>query len=215
MDKHAFFSELVKLNAVSAEDAEKSLERLDSLEKAKLTGGQVARYGALGAGVGAVTKAVTHHVEHGKLPKSRAMLGAAVGGASGMAAVPLIRSALDRHVEKGKLRKFLHEGGEEKAAFAVSQYSGPLSMGAFKMVSGLPPRTAPSLSATVQRRVDPVAMSKSAVMMQRGLTPAGMLSSAQRIGTAKITAPGGPSLADLSKPIGYGTKIPGATKGSL
>ena len=109
MDKRAFFDELCKLGAISDADAQKSIDRLETLDKAKPTVGQVGRYGALGAGAGMLGRAVSHGIEHGRLPSRRGMLGAAAAGAIGMGAVPLIRGAMDRHVEKGHLKKYLKQ----------------------------------------------------------------------------------------------------------
>lgn len=46
-------------------------------------------------------------------------------------------------------------------------------------------------------------------------TPGGKLHQSQQVGQPKVTAPSGPSIAELSKPVGYGTKQPGATKGTI
>jgi hypothetical protein len=103
-------SELSKLGAVSDEQARRSLDRYDALEKSKPTAGQVGRYGALGAGAGALSKTISTGIEHGRMPTGRAALGGAVAGAVGMGAVPLIRSALDRKAEKSTLQSYLHQG---------------------------------------------------------------------------------------------------------
>jgi hypothetical protein len=276
MNLTATLDELEKLGAISADEARRTLDRLDSVEKGKPTGVQAAQYGTLGAGAGALTRGVSHYIEHGKLPTTRSALGAAAGGAIGLGAVPLIRTAVDRHRERSKLREFMKqsvvktaENEEElkeapaarqpisfhdhyktsmsasqystpiegakpnrmvsegpmrsapivspfpKLSFAVSQYSGPLSMGPFRMASGLPPFTAPSLRAGFTKKQDALQMAKSSAMAEGGLTPKSLLSSGQRIGKAKITNPSGPSIGDLSKPIGFGSKLPGATKGTL
>ena len=217
--KHAFFDESVKLGTISAEDARRSMDRLDTLEKNKPTIGQVARYGALGAGAGVLTKAVAHGIEHKKLPGKAGLVASGISGAIGMGAVPLARSMLDRQAERGTLKDFLKE--QEKKAdglpdfvnpgggggMTTSQYSGPLSMGRFPLVSKAPPFTAPPLTSTFQK--------KGGMMAQHGLTPPAMLGSAQHIGMPKVTAPSGPSIGDIAKPAGFGTKIPGAVKGSL
>lgn len=218
----SFLSELVKLGELDHESARRSLDRLDALENAKPTTGQVARYGALGAAAGAGTKAIGHLLEHGHMPTGRAALAAGVTGAIGMGAVPLVRNSLDRRAEKGTLRKFVSEydaqpktAVDNGAGFGVSQFSGPLSMGAFRMASGAPGFSAPGLGSTFQRRGGPLMAPKIAAMLQEGLSPKGMLASGQRIGEAKLTTPAGPSIADLSKPLGFGGKLPGATKGTI
>lgn len=117
----ACFDELEKISAVSDEEARRSLDRLDQLEKSKPTGGQVARYGALGAGAGALGHVVSRAIEGGAVTR-RSALGAAAAGAIGMGAVPLVRGALDRHAEKGTLKSYLHQG-EKDAGFLDSAKS--------------------------------------------------------------------------------------------
>jgi hypothetical protein len=106
VNHRAVFDELAKLGAISDADAQKSIDRLDALEKTKPTGGQVARYGALGAGAGALGHVVARSIEGAPFGR-RSALGAAASGAIGMGAVPLIRGALDRRSEKGTLRDYM------------------------------------------------------------------------------------------------------------
>lgn len=87
--------------------------------------------------------------------------------------------------------------GAPKMAFQVSQYSGPLSYGAFKQESKLPPFHAPSLAAPVEKKAAPT-------------TPAGLLSMSRGVGYPKITTPGG-SIAEIAKPKGFGKPLAGAT----
>jgi hypothetical protein len=106
-----------KLSAVSDEEARRSLDRLDQLEKNTPTGGQVARYGALGAGAGALGHVVSRAIEGGgRSVTRRSALGAAAAGAIGMGGVPLVRGALDRHAEKRVLRGYLHQPEEKVGA---------------------------------------------------------------------------------------------------
>jgi hypothetical protein len=128
MNKVAFLDELVKLGVISDEQARASLDRLESLEKNKPTGGQVARYGVLGAGAGAVGKAVSHSIEHGRLPVGRSLGGAAAAGAIGMGAMPLFRSSLDQRAEMGRLKKYMgqvHEGQYDKNQGAMTDAPTP------------------------------------------------------------------------------------------
>ena len=108
----SLFDELLKLGAVSDEQARRSLDRLDQLEQNKPTTGQVARYGALGGAAGATMQAVGRAVEgtHGSITP-RSLASAAATGAIGMGAMPLIRSALDRHTERKTLKAYLHQPG--------------------------------------------------------------------------------------------------------
>ena len=113
----AIFDELEKLGAISDDQARRSLDRLDQLEKNTPTGGQVARYGALGAGAGALGHVVSRAIEGGaKNITRRSALGAAAAGAIGMGGVPLVRGALDRHAEKRVLRGYLHQPEEKVGA---------------------------------------------------------------------------------------------------
>jgi hypothetical protein len=108
----ATFDELTKLGAVSDEQARAALERLDALEAAKPTTGQALRYGALGAGAGVVSRGLGDVIEHGmggamgKLVPGRYGAAMATGGLMA-GATPMIRSALDRRAEAGKLRSYL------------------------------------------------------------------------------------------------------------
>ena len=43
-------------------------------------------------------------------------------------------------------------------------------------------------------------------------TPAGRLASSMKVGLPKTTAPAGPSIAQIAKPVGFGRPIAGATK---
>ena len=52
-------------------------------------------------------------------------------------------------------------------------------------------------------------------MAEGGPAPGGKLYQTQAVGEPKVTAPPGPSIADQSKPIGYGLKQPGATKNRI
>lgn len=106
--------ELQKLGAVSDEQAQVALDRLDSLERSKLTGGQAVRYGALGAGAGLLSRGIGDAIEHGLaggIAKSTpGRLGAAaVTGGLMAGATPMIRSMMDRHSEEGKLRAYLSQ----------------------------------------------------------------------------------------------------------
>ena len=129
MNAAALFDELVKMSAVSDEAARRSLDRLDQLEKSKPTAGQVARYGALGAGAGTVAGALGNAIEHGSAfkgstPKAKALNLAAAGakGAIGGGVVPLVRAHLDRKAEEHTLKKYM----AEKSAFASPTSSDTL-----------------------------------------------------------------------------------------
>lgn len=104
---HGLLDELEKLGAVSSNEARRSLDRLETLEQNKPTAGQIARYGALGAGAGALTRTLGNAVEHKMLPSGRGAAAGAIGGAIAAGAVPLLQQKLDRKTEYGKLKKFM------------------------------------------------------------------------------------------------------------
>jgi len=117
----ACLDELEKLgesSEISVEDARRSLDRLDTLERNRPTAKQVGRYAALGAVAGPAVGAVSNVIK-GKSPLNfstaegvsqlRGVLGESAKGALGMGAVPLVRGALDRQGEKKELRKFLEQ----------------------------------------------------------------------------------------------------------
>lgn len=113
----SLLDELLKLGVISDIQAQKSIDRLDALEKSSPTAGQVGRYGAIGAGAGMAMKALGHGIEHGFKPLSgRGLLAAGLTGAVGMGATPLVRGALDRRAESGKLRQYLDQEGVKAAA---------------------------------------------------------------------------------------------------
>lgn len=107
---------LVKAATVTHEQARRSLDRLDSLERNKPTVGQLARYGTIGglggAAIGAVGNAIeTGTAMKGATPKAKALNFAAnaAKGALGGGAIPLLRMHSDRRAEMGTLRKYMQE----------------------------------------------------------------------------------------------------------
>lgn len=111
---HSCLDELEKLGEssnISAEDARRSLDRLDTLEKNKPTGKQVARNMAVGAGagvgIGALGRAIAGAEPTGS--KGRLHLAAAATGALGAGAIPLFQQHLARDDEKAQLRKFIEQ----------------------------------------------------------------------------------------------------------
>lgn len=107
-------AEWIKSAAVSADQARRSLDRLDTLERNSPTVGQVARYGGIGALGGAAAGAIGNAIESGNplrgaTPKAKVlnMAASAAKGAIGGGALPLLRSHSDRHAEMGTLRKFM------------------------------------------------------------------------------------------------------------
>lgn len=126
-----FFDELAKLGTVTSEDARRSLDRLDSLEKNRPTAGQVARYGGLGAVGGVAIGSVGNLIEHGTpfvhfpgaTPRQKAlsMAAGAAKGAISSGAIPLVRAHLDRRAEMGTLRRYMQENAAQKTAATIDQ----------------------------------------------------------------------------------------------
>jgi hypothetical protein len=118
------------------------------------------------------------------------------------------------------------------AGMSTSQYSGPLSYGSFKMTSGIPAFRRPAMTknddslegagwmtgqnkeSTAQALVS--LFGKEAAMGATGaMSPAASLKATQRVGGPKVTGFAGPSIADISKPQGFGKPLPGAQKNQL
>lgn len=107
---HVFVDELLKLGAISDEHAQKSLDRLDTLERNRPTLKQVGRYGAIGALAGPAISAVGNIIE--KKPAFgglRSIAAQAAKGSLSAGALPLVRTHLDRHAEIGTLKKYVKE----------------------------------------------------------------------------------------------------------
>ncbi len=117
----SILGELQKLRAVIEEQARRSMDRLDTLEKSKPTMGQMGRYAAIGAAAGPAVKAVSNLVkgkplsDFGQVVGSgvrgalRGVAGDAAAGAAAAGAVPLLRGHLDRKAEIGTLKKYVHQ----------------------------------------------------------------------------------------------------------
>lgn len=129
-----------------------------------------------------------------------------------------------------RLRRQDERRGDTKLAFAVSSFSGPLSMGRFKQESSQPGRnTAEPLKVAEfgeycgdhelaegtrfkQESAQPARRRPHLKVASSAITPAGRLASAKSVGLPKVTTPPGPSIAQQVKPIGFGKPLPGATK---
>lgn len=119
------------------------------------------------------------------------------------------------------------------AGMSTSQYSGPLSFGPFKQTSGIPPFTRPPLTApekTAEMRCQHgLVISKTAGCRTCGyaktaapmasatgaMGPKASLTTTQRVGQPKTTGFAGPSIAEVSKPKGFGTPLSGTLKNQL
>lgn len=106
------------------------------------------------------------------------------------------------------------------AGMTTSQYSGPLSYGAFKQTSQIPAYSAPAMTKyDPSLEAAPSATGGSKLAASAGamgaMGAAGKLRTAQRVGAPKLTGFAGPSIADIAKPKGFGTPLSGATKTGL
>jgi len=100
-----------------------------------------------------------------------------------------------------------------KLAFQTSQYSGPLGGGAFPQASYIPAFVTPP--ASIKTAGPPSQKKGKEKKAAVPLTPKGRLSSARREGKPKFTGFSGPSVASVSKPIGFGQVAPGSGKNRI
>ena len=114
--------------------------------------------------------------------------------------------ALEKLIDK--LAPLAKAGSVQKRAFGVSEYSGPLVYGRFKQESYIPPFRSPAIKTAgppSQKKV------KSAEVS----LPLKLLRSSQRVGKPRLSPPPGPSIAEIAKPKGFGSVLPGAGKGVI
>jgi len=228
IDLQAFADALFKLAAVSPSEARESMERLEHLEDAAPTAGQAARYATIGAIAGPTVRVATNLIrkkkpfDFGQAPDAHALRGLAadmVGGATMSGAIPMVRNHADRAAETHKLKEFMKgytpppaPAGEVKAAFwrkgAIGKLHHRINFDGRDLDKQL-------LNVGLDHAPEPEDaeyVKKAGAMSPSGLTPAARLASAKRIGAPKISAPMGPSIADIAKPSGFGTDLPGAKK---
>jgi len=105
-----------KLGAISDQEAEHSLNRLEQLEAARPTPTQAGRYAAIGSVAGPLVRMATNKIrgkallDFGQAPGVSALRGVAadaLGGAVMGGAVPLVRNSLDQRAEVGRLKSYL------------------------------------------------------------------------------------------------------------
>lgn len=116
MDLFATFDELQKLGAVTDEQAQAAVDRLETLERNKATPERVARYATVGAvaapaivGIGNAIKGKGFRAGLSGMAHLRDVAGDSAKGALGAGALPLVQQHFDRVGEEGKLRKYLAE----------------------------------------------------------------------------------------------------------
>jgi hypothetical protein len=147
------------------------------------------------------------------------------GGAAGYLGMKAIRKGVKRRLEA--------QEPTEKVGFAVSEYSGSLGEGRFtNYASHLPPFRNPMLRqssavneelAMAQKEMhkkdksfSPLAklsaMRDELSKLNAVQSPEAQIAKSQKVGAPRLSAPPGPSVAQIVKPVGYGRPAPGATK---
>jgi hypothetical protein len=150
-----------KTAAVSDEQAQAAVNRLETLERNRPTARQAARYGTIGAVAGPtinlIGSAITKKNPYKDTTKLRGVLGDAAKGALAGGAVPLLRSHLDRGAEVNTLKSYLHERQKE-ASFVdtIKQVGGKALAGVHHLedpieVAGLAALAAPGVDNIVAK----------------------------------------------------------------
>jgi hypothetical protein len=108
------------------------------------------------------------------------------------------------------------------AQFPESQYSGGTSIGGQLVYTNIippfknpPVKTAGPPPPTKKAEITKMSAMRDELMKLNAvnaITIGGRAAQARKVGMPKTTAPPGPSIGDIAKPVGYGEKIPGATK---
>lgn len=123
---------------------------------------------------------------------------------------------------------------EEKHAFATSQYDSGMGPPSFPQVSQVPAFRRPSLQSPLQKAAAgaptrggflmaseippfrrPSLESPIVKSASKPVTPMGRLHSAMRVGLPDHSAEPGPSVNQISKPDGFGRKLPGGNKTTI
>jgi hypothetical protein len=110
-----------------------------------------------------------------------------------------------------------------KQAYATSEYSGVMSFGPFPQASMIPAWKHPQLKQSgppgdskLESTGDGITPDGRAHLRKNAnvMSPASQLSKSLRIGAPRLKAPG-PSIAQQSKPRGFGVPMPGLTKSAV
>ena len=152
----------IKEAAVSDEQAQSAINRLDTLERNKPTLRQAARYGAIGAAAGPAMNLIGSAIAKKNPFKDTTMLRGlasdATKGAIAGGAVPLLRSHFDRHAEVGTLKNYLAERQKEASFLdTVKQKGGKALAGLHHLedpieVAGLAALAAPAADSMLAKR---------------------------------------------------------------
>lgn len=113
----------------------------------------------------------------------------------------------------------LAKAAEAKLAFTESMYSGGTSIGGNLVNTNIIPpfRNPPVKTAGPPSQGKDVKLAAMVDELMKlnavsAITPAGRLAQSRKVGMPKTTAPPGPSIAQIAKPVGYGSPEPGTTK---
>ena len=123
-----------------------------------------------------------------------------------------------KHVSKPKLKAYNalppNSKFKIKEGFGVSSYSGPMTEGPTAQRYSSRGTVDPVSGRQLYKTSGPPSEKKTDKEKKAGsaVTPAGRLRASQQVGLPKTTAAPGPSIAQISKPVGFGKPIPGATK---
>ena len=118
------------------------------------------------------------------------------------------------------------ELGGKKLAFQTSSFSGELGEPHFVRPPSSPPFRIPNIYGRDPQLKESGSKDPPKFILDRNreenekragvaVTPKGRLAAARDEGKPKSTGFAGPSIADVSKPIGYGTKLPGTLKNRI
>lgn len=241
MDTTSCLTELVKIGTISQEQAERSYNRLETLERNKPTAPQVLRYGAIGAiaypGVRVLENAISGKTlleGTGWKDKMRRVAGRSIAGAVTSGAIPLLRTHFDRKAEVKHLTNYLQEHRAATGTPAVAppaatpptisppataKVAAPRAYARYgrrainSVTGGLDPRMGTMLEQNAQQHaMGYVVQPRERNKVAAPVTPQGRLSAAMRVGTPRLSAPPGPSIAQVAKPVGYGRPLAGAKK---
>jgi hypothetical protein len=102
--------------------------------------------------------------------------------------------------------KALMESGKK----LVKISAGAPTRGGFLMSSEVPAFRPPTLRSPIQGAPQQIATKLGSMT-----TPAGALAHAKAVGAPRASAPPGPSIAQVAKPVGFGRPAPGALKNSI
>lgn len=168
------------------------------------------------SGAGDVIDSIDYYAERPDVPYSvplRTAFGGLVGATGGASAAMLAgKHPLVGAVPGAAVIGALSYAGTKKMNERLKQKeaAGAPTRGGFLMSSEVPPFRAPQLRAAVQKQPQQIVTKLSSAT-----TPLGRLTASKRVGLPKVSAPPGPSIAQVAKPVGFGKPMPGALKNKI